>query len=337
MDLTSICAAFGLSAAAGLNAWPPLFAGALLTRLDAVDLAQPFDELTGTGTLVLLVLPRVADFVGDKIPAVDHALHTIGQVVAPVSGAALFTGQTGVEDDVPTLVAVLLGAGTAESIHAGRAAIRPLSTIGTGGIGNPRSRCSRTPAPPCSRSPRSCCRCWRCCSSWRSPWPSFWPGVERAGGGSGAWFGSFGVASPLMDARMPPARWVWPAGVAAGGLAWYAADSLRHRREGGRGYELRGEVDAGDERFLRAAEVLTGAPVSHGNDVDLLVNGDQIFPAYLDAIRAAEETVNLLTYAYWRGEIADQVAQTLRERARLGVECNVIIDAVGRPRWTGPS
>jgi Domain of unknown function (DUF4126) len=137
VDLTSICAAFGLSAAAGLNAWLPLFAGALLTRLDAVDLAQPFDDLTGTGTLVLLALLTVADFVGDKIPAVDHVLHTIGTVVAPVSGAVLFTGQTGVEDDVPTLVAALLGAGTAESIHAGRAAIRPLSTIGTGGIGNP--------------------------------------------------------------------------------------------------------------------------------------------------------------------------------------------------------
>ena len=137
MDLTSICAAFGLSAAAGLNAWLPLFAGALLTRLDAVDLAQPFDDLTGTGTLVLLALLTVADFVGDKIPAIDHVLHTIGTVVAPVSGAVLFTGQTGVEDDLPTLVAALLGAGTAESIHAGRAAIRPLSTVGTGGIGNP--------------------------------------------------------------------------------------------------------------------------------------------------------------------------------------------------------
>ena len=137
MDLTSICAAFGLSAAAGLNAWLPLFAGALLTRLEAVDLAQPFDDLTGTGTLVLLALLTVADFVGDKIPAVDHVLHTIGTVVAPVSGAVLFTGQTGVEDDLPTLVAALLGAGTAESVHAGRAAIRPLSTVGTGGVGNP--------------------------------------------------------------------------------------------------------------------------------------------------------------------------------------------------------
>jgi hypothetical protein len=137
MDVASIGAAFGLSAAAGLNAWLPLFAGALLNRLDVVELAQPFDDLTGTGTIVVLGALTVADFVGDKIPAVDHVLHAIGTVVAPVSGAVLFTGQTGVDTDLPTLAAVVLGAGTAETVHAGRAAVRPLSTAGTGGIGNP--------------------------------------------------------------------------------------------------------------------------------------------------------------------------------------------------------
>jgi hypothetical protein len=71
------------------------------------------------------------------VPAVDHVLHAIGTVVAPVSGAVLFSGQTGVDTDLPTLAAVVLGAGTAETVHAGRAAVRPLSTAGTGGIGNP--------------------------------------------------------------------------------------------------------------------------------------------------------------------------------------------------------
>ena len=89
------------------------------------------------------------------------------------------------------------------------------------------------------------------------------------------------------------ARYAWPAGVAAAGASWYAADSLRHRREGGHGYRLRGEVDVREASFLRAAESLTGAPVSYGNDAEILINGDQIFPAYLGAIRDAEETVNL--------------------------------------------
>ncbi|MEA2332134.1 MAG: cardiolipin synthase [Thermoleophilaceae bacterium] len=129
--------------------------------------------------------------------------------------------------------------------------------------------------------------------------------------------------------RRNVARYAWPAGLAAASVAWYSADSLRHRREGGHGYELCGEVDVAEPTFLRAAEALTGAPVSYGNDADLLINGDQIFPAYIDAIRTAEETVNLLTYAYWRGDIATEVAEALCERASAGVECNVVIDAVG--------
>jgi len=137
VDLASLCAAFGLSAAAGLNAWLPLLAGALAQRLEFVELAQPFDDLSGTGALAVLGVLTAADFVGDKIPAVDHVLHAIGTVVAPASGAALFAGQTGLETDLPTLGAIVLGAGTAESIHAGRATIRPLSTVTTAGIGNP--------------------------------------------------------------------------------------------------------------------------------------------------------------------------------------------------------
>jgi Domain of unknown function (DUF4126) len=137
VDLTSVSAAFGLSAAAGLNAWLPLFGAALAQRLDLVDLAQPFDDLSGTGALVVLGVLTIADFVGDKIPAVDSVLHAVGTVVAPASGAILFTGETGADTDLPTLAAVLLGGSVAASIHAGRATIRPISTVGTAGMGNP--------------------------------------------------------------------------------------------------------------------------------------------------------------------------------------------------------
>jgi cardiolipin synthase len=125
------------------------------------------------------------------------------------------------------------------------------------------------------------------------------------------------------------ARYAWPAALGTAGLAWYGADSLRHRRESGHGYDLRGALDVRSSEFLRAAEALTGAPISWGSEVELLINGDQIFPRYLRAIREARETVCLLTYVYWRGDIAHEVANALCERARAGVECNVLIDAVG--------
>jgi cardiolipin synthase len=122
----------------------------------------------------------------------------------------------------------------------------------------------------------------------------------------------------------------WPAAIAALGVAWYASESLRHRRETGHGYALHGDgLDVGSGEFLAACEALTAAPISHGDDVDLLINGDAIFPAFLDAIRSARQTVNLETYVYWKGDIADDVAGCLCEKAREGVEVNVLLDAVG--------
>lgn len=123
----------GLSGAAGLNAWLPAFAGALLTRLGVVELGEPFDELSKTPALVVLGVLTVADFVGDKIPAVDHVLHSAGTVIAPISGTILFTGET----DASLIVSLLAGGSTAGAVHAARSAVRPLSTVTTGGIGNP--------------------------------------------------------------------------------------------------------------------------------------------------------------------------------------------------------
>jgi cardiolipin synthase A/B len=126
------------------------------------------------------------------------------------------------------------------------------------------------------------------------------------------------------------AAYAWPAGLGLALAARYGTESLRHRRESGHGYDLRaGELDVREPGFLRAAEALTGAPISWGDDVELLINGDRIFPSYLDTIRGAEQTLCLLTYVYWRGDIAHEVAEALCERARAGVEVNVIIDAVG--------
>jgi hypothetical protein len=133
----SVLAAFGLSGAAGLNPWLPLFVSALLHRLDVVELGAPFDDLSSTGWLLALGTLMGLDFVGDKVPVVDHALHAVGTLVAPASGAVLFIGQTGLETDIPTLVAIALGAVTAGSIHLARATARPASTVTTGGLGNP--------------------------------------------------------------------------------------------------------------------------------------------------------------------------------------------------------
>jgi cardiolipin synthase len=143
---------------------------------------------------------------------------------------------------------------------------------------------------------------------------------------------------PLGTSERPllrdPRFWVGPAAALGLGVAWYAADSLRHRREGAFGYELVAGVDADSADFMRAAEALTGHPINEGCEVELLINGDQIFPAMLETIRGAEETLCLETYVYWRGDIAGEIAEAVCERAAAGVECRVLVDAVGAAKIT---
>jgi cardiolipin synthase len=132
-----------------------------------------------------------------------------------------------------------------------------------------------------------------------------------------------------------PARYAWPAAVGAGLITRYASESLRHRREGRHGYDLCGEVDPAGIEFMRTAEALTGAPISWGNEAELLINGDAIFPVFLETIRGAERSVALETYVYWRGDIAHDVAGACCERARAGVDVRVILDAVGAVKMDG--
>ncbi|GGI07191.1 phospholipase D-like domain-containing protein [Egicoccus halophilus] len=83
------------------------------------------------------------------------------------------------------------------------------------------------------------------------------------------------------------------------------------------------------ERYRRALEGLLGVPATEGNVVELLRDGVEIFPAMLEAIDTAQRTVDLLTFVYWKGQIAEHFAESLCRRARAGVRCRVILDSLG--------
>ena len=89
--------------------------------------------------------------------------------------------------------------------------------------------------------------------------------------------------------------------------------------------------DSDDEklRYRRAMEGLVGIPATEGNRVTILHNGDEIFPAMLDAIRASESTIDFMTFVYWTGDIAEDFADALTDRARAGVRVRVLLDAIG--------
>ena len=82
-------------------------------------------------------------------------------------------------------------------------------------------------------------------------------------------------------------------------------------------------------QFRREMGTLLGPPILAGNRVANLENGDAIFPAMLDAIRQAKRTINFETYIYWSGEIGREFVAALSERARAGVEVQVLIDWAG--------
>jgi cardiolipin synthase len=84
-----------------------------------------------------------------------------------------------------------------------------------------------------------------------------------------------------------------------------------------------------DPQFRREMSVMLGPSILAGNRVVDLQNGEEIFPAMLEAIRGARKTITFETYIYWSGEIGERFAEALAERARAGVEVHVTIDWAG--------
>lgn len=76
-------------------------------------------------------------------------------------------------------------------------------------------------------------------------------------------------------------------------------------------------------------EGLLGIPFADGNEITALRNGREIFPAMLDAIERAQHTVELVTFIYWTGRIAQRMAETLARKAREAVQVRVVLDAFG--------
>ncbi len=81
--------------------------------------------------------------------------------------------------------------------------------------------------------------------------------------------------------------------------------------------------------FRQAAGSLLGPNFVPGNNIITLVNGNQIFPAMLSAIRSAKHSINFETYVFQDGQIARQFTDALSERARAGVRVSTILDAQG--------
>ena len=94
-------------------------------------------------------------------------------------------------------------------------------------------------------------------------------------------------------------------------------------------YGLDSATPLRSDEFLATMTGATGVSFIEGNRIALLNNGDEFYPAMLEAIRQARRSITVEAYIYWAGNIGQQFADAIAERARAGVEVKILLDAVG--------
>ena len=94
-------------------------------------------------------------------------------------------------------------------------------------------------------------------------------------------------------------------------------------------YHIQSAIDARSDHFVHVLESTLQAHLEHDNRVEILTNGDHFYPAMLDAIRTARETISMECYIFKKGAIGEQFIEALCERAKAGVRVTLVMDAIG--------
>ncbi|MBI3651461.1 MAG: cardiolipin synthase B [Acidobacteria bacterium] len=89
------------------------------------------------------------------------------------------------------------------------------------------------------------------------------------------------------------------------------------------------DVPIDSQEFLCIVAALANAQIHHHNRVEVLTNGEIYYAEELKAIGQAKHHVNLEAYIFQKGDIANRFLEALIERAQLGVQVNLILDALG--------
>ena len=130
----------GLASATGLRTFLPLLMLALAARFEVFDvrLIDQMDWLVSWPAIAALAVATTAEFLGDKVPAIDHGLNAIGYVTRPVAGA-IAAGSVfwAVDPAMAAVAGLIVGAPAALAFNAAQTGVRVGSTATTGGLGNP--------------------------------------------------------------------------------------------------------------------------------------------------------------------------------------------------------
>ena len=120
-------------------------------------------------------------------------------------------------------------------------------------------------------------------------------------------------------------RWGWAAGAGAMAFISYLITPSEYPPR----YGLDHELSVDDAEFLPTMAGATGVPFRSGNRIDVLNNGDAFYPAMLEAVNGAEESITIEAYIYWAGDVGRQFAEALAAKAASGVRVKILLDAVG--------
>ncbi len=82
-------------------------------------------------------------------------------------------------------------------------------------------------------------------------------------------------------------------------------------------------------QLRRTIEGVIGVPATEGNQIEVLRNGVEVFPAMLEAIDGAQRSIDFLTFVYWKGAIGTKFAERLAARAKEGVRVRLLLDGFG--------
>jgi len=88
--------------------------------------------------------------------------------------------------------------------------------------------------------------------------------------------------------------------------------------------------------FAHLVDTITKRPLLKGNSIHPLVNGDEAYPAMIDAINRAEHSINMMTYIFDNDSAGKKFVEALVRASQRGVEIRVMIDDVGA-RYSFPS
>jgi hypothetical protein len=137
-----------LAAAAGLNAWMPLFLLGLADRfLPAVELPTGWSWLSSDLALWIVGALLVFEIVADKIPALDSVNDLIQSIIRPAAGGVAFgagaSAQTVAIDDPASFfssgswIPIITGIAIALVVHVVKATARVAANATTGGLAAP--------------------------------------------------------------------------------------------------------------------------------------------------------------------------------------------------------